>query len=101
MSFAYEADLVCQAFVADTDLSDKQYCAVYMTDTETIALASDSSAEYMLGVLQDKPDEAGKTCVVALDGISKAKGGAPIDAGKVVVFTTGGKFIELTSGRSA
>ena len=99
MSFAYEANLVCQAFVADCNLSTKQYYAVKMSTTETIILASDAE-DTMLGVLQDKPDAAGKTCSVAFAGITKAVGGAQIDAGKDVVVTTGGKFVEATDVRS-
>ena len=97
MSFAYEADLVCQAFVADTDLSSYQYCAVKMNTTEELVLASDAS-EYILGVLQDEPAEAGRTGSVAIGGITKAKGGAAIDAGVRVRTTAGGKFITWSSG---
>jgi hypothetical protein len=101
MSFAYEADLVTQSFAADCDLSTKQYYAVKMSTTETIILASDASDTAFLGVLQDKPDAAGKGCGVALGGITKAVGGAVIAAGVRVRVGTGGKFVTWSSGASA
>ena len=96
MSFAYEANLVCQSFLADCDLSTKQYYAVKMSTTETVILASDADA-FMLGVLQDEPDAAGKGCLVAIGGISKAVGGEQIDAGASVAVGAGGKFVAATT----
>jgi hypothetical protein len=97
---AYEADLKCQAFEVDTDLSDYQYCPMEMNSDEQIILASDAG-DFMLGVLQDAPDEAGKTGLVAYGGITKAKGGAAIDAGAKVQVGAGGKFVTQTSGALA
>ena len=97
---AYEADLVSQAFAADADLSDYQYYPVEMNSDEEIILASDAG-DFMLGVLQNAPDTAGHTCRVALDGISKAVGGAVIAAGAMVQVGAGGTFVTQTSGVSA
>jgi len=97
MSFAYEANLVCQAFVADTDLSLDQYKAVKMLTTEKIALASDDG-DFLFGVLQDAPTAQGQTCLVAMEGITKAVGGAAINAGVKVEITTGGKFVTYSNG---
>lgn len=100
MSMAYEADLVKQAFVVDCDLSDYQYCPVEMNSDEEIILASDAG-DFMLGVLQDAPDTAGITCEVALEGITKAKGGAAINAGAKVQVGAGGTFVTQTTGALA
>ena len=97
MTHAYEADLVRQAFVADTDLEDYQYYAVEMDSDEEIILASDAG-DFLFGVLQNEPDEAGKTADVALEGITKAVGGASINAGAQVQVGAGGKFVTKTSG---
>lgn len=100
MTMAYEADLVNQAFVADTDLEDYQYYPVEMNSDEEIILASDAG-DFILGVLQNNPDEAGKTCLVAVEGITKAVGGAVIAAGAMVQVGAGGKFVTQTTGVSA
>lgn len=100
MSNAYEADLVCQSFVADTDFTDKQYYAVDIDTNEEIFLASDAG-DYMLGVLQDEPAEAGRVGLVALEGITKAVGGAAINAGAKVQVDNGGKFKTYVSGARA
>jgi len=100
MSMAYEADLVNQAFIADTDLEDYQYYPVEMNSDEEIILASDAG-DFMLGVLQNAPDTAGYTCLVAVDGITKAVGGAVIAAGAMVQVGAGGKFVTQTTGVSA
>jgi len=97
MSNAYEADLVNQAFVADTDLSSYQYYPVKMDSDEEAALASDAG-DFMLGVLQNAPSAAGRTATVALDGITKAVGGAAITAGSKVQVGAGGKFVTQTTG---
>ena len=96
MTMAYEADLKCQAFVADGDLSDYQYHAVDMNSDEEIFLASDAG-DLVIGILQDAPSAAGRTCRVAYDGISKAVGGEAIAAGALVEVGAGGKLVTFTS----
>ena len=99
MTHAYEADLVCQGFVADADLSSYQYRAVEMNTDEEIVLASEGNL--MLGVLQDEPAAAGRTCRVALRGITKAYGSAAIEEGANVQVTDDGKFKTYASGAYA
>ena len=96
-NFAYELNKKSGSFVSDGDLSSYQYHAVKMNTTEEIVLASTGN-ETMLGVLQDAPAAAGRTCEVMLEGISKAVGGAAIDSGASVEVGTGGKFVTLTTG---
>ncbi len=100
MTMAYEADLVKQAFAADTDLSDYQYCPIALNSDEEVILASDAG-DFLYGVLQDAPDTAGINCEVALEGITKAKGGAVIAAGALVQVGAGGLFVTQTTGRLA
>jgi len=99
MTHAYEADLVCQGFKADTDLSDYQYCAVEMNTDEEIVLASEG--DLMLGVLQNDPSAAGRTCRVALGGTTTAIGSAEIEEGANVQVTDNGKFKTYSSGAYA
>ena len=100
-NFAYELNKKSKSYVSDCDLSTKQYYAVKMNATEEIVLAS-TAGETMLGVLQDAPAAAGRTCEVAGTGTtSKAIGGAAIVAGANVQVGTGGKFVTLTSGAMA
>ena len=100
MSMAYEADLVKQAFVADCDLEDYQYYPVELNSDEEVILASDAG-DFMLGVLQNAPSAAGRTARVALEGITKAVGGAAITAGAMVQIESGGKFVTQTTGVAA
>jgi hypothetical protein len=97
MTMAYEKDLKCRGFIADTDLSDYQYCAMKMNTDEEIILASDAN-DRALGVLQDAPSAAGRPCLVATGGVTKAKAGAAINAGAAVEVGAGGKFVTLTTG---
>jgi hypothetical protein len=97
MSSAYELGLRSASFIADCDLSLDQYKAVKMSTSETIILASDAN-DRALGVLQDTPAAAGRGCLVALGGITKAIGGAAINAGAAVEVGAGGKFVTLTTG---
>jgi len=97
MSHAYELNKVSASFTSDTDLSTKQYYAVKMNATEEIVLASDAN-DRMIGVLQDAPAAAGRTCEVAVGGITKAIGGAVIATNAAVEVGAGGKFVTLTTG---
>jgi len=100
MTHAYEADLVSQAFEADTDLEDYQYYPMKMNSDEEMVLASDAG-DFMLGVLQNAPAAAGRTALVAVEGITKAVGGAVIAAGAMVQIGAGGKFVTQTTGVAA
>ena len=97
MTMAYEKDLKCRSFLADTDLSDYQYHAVELNSDEEIILASDAN-DRAIGVLQDSPSAAGRPCLVAVGGVTKAVGAAVIAAGAAVEVAAGGKFQTLTTG---
>jgi len=96
MSNAYELGLKTATFIANAELEDEQYYAVKMNSSEKVILAS--TGDKMLGVLQDAPDAANRTCLVAFGGITKAIGGDAIDAGDKVEVTSAGKFVTRSTG---
>jgi len=98
MSKAYEQNLQTVTLVANADLEDYQYYGVKLNSSEKVALAS--TGDKITGVLQDAPDAADRSCVVAYGGISKAIGGASINAGAEVQMNASGKFITKTTGTS-
>jgi len=51
-----------QTFKAARDLSSHQYCPVYISAADTVDYATDSSG--VIGILQNKPDGAGKAAEV-------------------------------------
>lgn len=61
---------------SSTDLSDSQYCAVRTNGSGQIALCG--TDEPGIGILQDKPEAAGRPGLVAFAGASKARAGAEI-----------------------
>jgi len=100
MAHAYELNKKSVTLLADTDLEDYQYYAVKLNTDGEVILASDANDD-CFGVLQDEPAAAGRPCEVAAEGISKAIGGAAIDAGAKVEVGAGGKFVTYTTGPMA
>jgi len=98
MSHAYEEDLRSLTLQANEDLEDYQYYAVKMNSSERVVLAS--TGDKIVGVLQDAPDAANRSCLVGYSGITKAIGGAVIAAGAEVEVDADGKFITLSEGTS-
>lgn len=96
MSNAYEQNLQKVTLVANADLEDYQYYGVKLNSSEKVALAS--TGDKITGILQDAPDAANRSCLVAYGGISKAIGGEAIDAGAEVQTDADGKFITKTTG---
>ena len=97
MTMAYEKALEGRGFIADCDLSDYQYYAMKLNSDEEVILASDSG-DRAVGVLQDAPSEAGRPCLLAVSGVTKAVAGETIVAGAAIEVGAGGKFVNLTSG---
>ena len=93
---SYEIKDLSITLIVNAELADEQYYAVKMNSSEKIILAS--TGERMIGVLQDAPDAANRSCEVMVDGVSKAIGGAVIAAGAAVQVNAAGKFITYTSG---
>ena len=96
MSNAYELGLKNVTQIANSDLSSYQYYGVKMNTSEKVLLASDG--DKIIGVLQDEPAAANRQCLVAYGGISKAIGGAAINAGADVQCNASGKFITRVAG---
>lgn len=97
MVFAYEANKQSTGYPAGGNLSTKQYYAVKLNASGQIILASDAN-DRMIGILQDAPAAADRTCEVAYAGTSKAIGGAVIAIGAAVEVGAGGKLVTLTTG---
>lgn len=72
---AYESgNLVKESFIADADLSAKQYYFVMAASTAgKVQLATGASSPAPIGVLQNKP-KAGSEATVAISGITKVIG---------------------------
>lgn len=82
---------------AAADYSTKQYFAVVATGgVATLA----GAAVKILGVLQDKPDTAGKACTVEVYGRTKGVVGAAVVAGVELEVDASAKFITLAAGVS-
>lgn len=46
------------SFKSAGDLSDKQYCAVRLTAANTVGTVNISGTDYLMGILQNKPEAA-------------------------------------------
>jgi hypothetical protein len=75
---------------ANADLSTKQYLFVKETAANTVDVCS-AITDKAIGVLQDKPAAAGRSCAVAFDGTSKVVAGAAITVGAAVAPMASGK----------
>jgi len=93
---SYEIKDLSITLVTNAELEDEQYYAVKMNSSGKVILAS--TGERMIGVLQDTPDAANRSCEVMVDGVTKAVGGDAIDAGAAVQVNSAGKFVTLTTG---
>jgi len=96
MSNAYELRLQIVTLDANDDYEDYQYYGIKMNSSEKAVLAS--TGDEIVGVLQDTPDAANRSCKVAYGGITKAIGGAVIAAGAEVQCDADGKFVTKTTG---
>lgn len=94
---ATEANLVCLSMKAAADLSDEQFYFVALSDDRTVALC-ETDGQKALGVLQDTPSAAGRTCSVAVGGVTKVVLGETVTAGEECKVSTAGKAIGASSG---
>ena len=79
------------------DLSAAQFLFMVIDSNGAVAKNTGSGA-IVDGVLQDKPDAAGKSASVATNGVSKVVLGATVAAGALVMSDTAGKGITATTG---
>lgn len=91
------------SFKAASDLSAKQYFLVEVTAADTVGVLN-ATTDNPIGVLQNKPDAAGKEALVALlssGGILKAVSDGSttaIAAGDALEFNASGKLIKFATG---
>lgn len=75
----------------------KQYCFVKVTGALTCGLAT-AAADLTIGVLQNKPQQAGGAATVAIRGVTNVVAGGNVAAGAKVVPDAAGKAV--TAGGS-
>ena len=79
-------------FEAGADLSAKQYYAVYLDSSAQIQLV-DAVTRPAIGILQNKPDAAGKEARVCVGGTSKVILGGTLAIGALVGPAATGKAV--------
>jgi hypothetical protein len=83
-------DNIRMTFKAAADLSDYQYCFVKFSAADTVNICG--ASEDMIGILQNKPDAAGKAASVVVLGISQLR----VD-GNAGAITRGTSYLESNS----
>jgi len=75
---------------------------VKITGKNTVGLATTKASDYVIGVLQNKPQVTGQAATVAIRGISAVRSGAgtagAITAGDPVTCDGSGRAIKATGG---
>lgn len=95
---AYEIPGRVITLEASTDLSSNQYHFVKVDTSGKAALAITSTAQEVLGVLQNKPS-SGQAASVMIDGVSKVvAAGSTMAAGDLVTNSTAGRATPHTAG---
>lgn len=85
---------------AAADLSAYQYCAVRITDDETVNLCN-GYLYRPTGVLRNKPAAAGRAAEVARSGECQVLLGAAVSAGDRLMINTVGAFLTAIAGHKA
>jgi len=86
-------DLLIRNFKAAADLSSNQFFAVKLDSTVDQVAAVTAVTDDVYGVLQDKPDAAGKSAATARSGVTKMKAGGTIALGDRCVTDATGKAV--------
>lgn len=84
-------------FTAYTDLSSYQYKAVKFSSSRTVTYAG-AATDLVIGILQNKPNAAGRPAEVVVRGESKAVSGGSISAGAFLVAGAAGVVVSATIG---
>jgi len=82
---------------AGADLSASQYCFVEMASDGQVDVVA-SAGGHAIGILQNKPDAAGKAARVRISGSSKLVAGATITPDDKIQSTNAGKADVAASG---
>lgn len=93
---AVEEALKSVSFPANADLSASQYCFVVLNSSGNVAVAG--AGVEATGVLQNKPDAAGRAATVAINGRTKMKFSASIAVGLPVASDASGQAAAAASG---
>lgn len=93
---SYDNQVQCITTEAGADLSTKQYLFVSMASDGQVDPTGDGLNA--IGVLQNKPDAAGKAATVAYAGVSKVIAGGVIAAGGAVSSDADGKAVAAGTG---
>lgn len=93
---SFEIPVLDISLDASTDLSAKQFFFIETSSSSEAALSG--AGEVVTGVLQNKPDAAGKSASVRVYGVSKVTAGAAITAGAEVSSDANGKAATSTTG---
>ena len=93
---ALESNLNTRTFEAGQDLSSKQFYFVTMASDGQVDPTGDGAQA--TGVLQNKPDAAGKAATVAVGGRSKVSAGAAVSVGANVASDANGQAVTATTG---
>ena len=97
---AFEETLVNINREASADLSASQYRFVTVDANGQVAAAG-ADAALAIGVLQNKPDAAGRAATVAISGVSKvAVGTGGVTAGAEVTTDASGNVVAATAGQN-
>lgn len=92
---------IIPGLIAAADLSAFQYRVVRLSAARTVNVASHNLAASVLGpvgVLQNKPNAAGRAASVAREGLSKAVAGAAVTVNQMVTHDGSGYVIDAVSG---
>jgi len=80
---------------AATDLSEKQWYILRISDDDTVNTGNTTS--YPIGILQDNPAAEGRGANVRISGLSKCVAGEEITAGNPIASDSSGKGVVATS----
>lgn len=95
---AFEYELHClPGTQSGADLTGKQYHFVRFDNNGNV-VACDGAGQFSLGVLQDIPKAAGRTCSVAYGGVTKCVAGAAIGRGALVATNATGRAVVSAGG---
>lgn len=93
---AFEEALTKISREAASDLSSAQYHMVAVDSNGQVALTGTGAAAD--GVLQDKPDAAGKAGSVGIAGVTKVEAAEAITAGDDIASNSAGEAVTATTG---
>lgn len=94
---ATEKVVLSDSYLADVDLSTKQYFAVKLTSATNVDL-EDGDGVASLGILLNQPGLAGQA-LVGIGGILKSVAGAAYAIDADLMVNTSGKLITATTGK--